>query len=323
MADFSTGNNPSDLLSEHYVLELLSTLEKSKVVVPLGIPSINIPRGKGKLAKWLRYDEFNCTTPADFEISEGTNPSPSTITTRNVTATVKEYGTYVTVTDWAEYMSVDPVIENISKRLGEHAGQLLEVLTISELDSNLPNQFANGKASLATTGVGDVLTAKEFLKATVTLKKNSVKAHESGSFVCVIHPACEGDVKNDTNVGGWVDVNKYNGSVDKILNGELGKLYGTKILSSELISSTTSGTLSSATVYSNLFVGQECFGIVTLNSKNIEMIRKGNTEGGPSNPLNLYGTVGYKIMGFVPKYLGGSSNGTADRGLRIRSGSAF
>jgi N4-gp56 family major capsid protein len=322
MAVNHTTSTLSANLHVYYVKKLLDTLGRDKVIEALGVASINIPKGNGVQAKWLRYDEFNVSDPTLFLLTESVIPSESALTTRNLTATALQYGTYVAASDKLVYSAIDPVMESMAERLGEHAGQLIELLCRNECDSNGANQFANGKASLATTGAGDVLTAKELLKAMITFKKASVPTHESGNYVAVIHPACAGDLMNDTNVGSWSDLNKYvPAGRDQLLNAKEGMCYGVKVKTSDLISSTTVGTLGSALVYSNLVFGKAAFGTVKLGSKNVEFHTY--DEGSTANPLKQFSTTGYKALGFVAKAFGGSSNGTADRIIRIRAASNF
>jgi len=323
MANLTTSTLSANLYL-YYLKTLLDTLGRIKVIENLSAKSVTIPKGYGVQAKWLRYAEFNVTTPSTYQLTEGVVPSEASLTTVNVTATVQQYGTYVAMSDKLIYSAIDPVIESAAERLGEHSGQLIELLCRNELDSTLPNQFANSKASLAVTGATDVMTSKEILKAVITLQKASVPKHESGSYVAVVSPASKGDLMNDTAVGSWVDVNKYtDGGNTKILNGEAGMVFGTKILMSDLISSTTSGTLGGATVYSNLFLGKGAFGTVQLGKENVQMFTKDPSSGGTADPIEQISTVGYKVLGFVAKYLGGSGNSTSDRGVRIRAGSAF
>lgn len=322
MAVNHTTSTLSANLHVYYVKKLLDTLGRDKVIEPLAQQSITIPKGNGQQAKWLRYDEFNCSDPTTFLLTESVIPSESTLTTRNITATALQYGTYVAASDKLVYTAIDPVMESMAERLGEHGGQLVELLARNECDSNGANQFANGKANLAATGAGDVLTAKELLKAMITFKKASVPAHESGSYVAVIHPACAGDLMNDTNMGGWADLNKFvPAGRDQILNAKEGMCYGVKVKTSDLISSTTTGTLGSALVYSNLVFGKQAFGCVKLGKENLEFHTY--SEGSTANPLQQFSTTGYKALGLVFKAFGGSSNGTSDRIIRVRAASNF
>ncbi len=322
MAVNQTTSTLSANLHVYYVKKLLDTLGRDKVIEPLAEQSLTIPKGMGQQAKWLRYDEFNVSDPSLFLLTESTVPSEASTTTRNITATALQYGTFFGVSDKLKYTAIDPVMDSLTERLGEHAKQLTELLCRNELDANGANLFANDKGSLAATGVGDVLTAKELLKAMITFKKNSVPVHKTGSYVAVLHPVCAGDMMNDTNVGSWSDLNKYTpGGRDQILNGTEGMCYGVKVKTSDLISSTTTGTLGGATVYSNLVFGKAAFGTVSLSKDNVEFHTY--TEGSTANPLQQFSTVGYKALGYAVKYFGSSSNGTADRVIRVRAASNF
>lgn len=319
MATMTTSTNSANL-HLYYSKKLLSVLYEQLQLFPLGMKT-NLPKGEGKQVKWLRYSKLSAATTA---LTESVPPTETSLTSQNVTATVAQYGNFVKISDLLETTAIDPVVDSALEILAKQGSLTIDTLIRDELDSNLPNQFANSKANLAATGSSDVLTAKEILKAVITLRKNLVGPHTASDYVAVISPASSGDMQNDTNVGSWVDLNKYTDSnVSKAFNGEIGKVYGCRIMWSHNISSTTSGTLGSATVYSNLVLGEEPFGVVMLDGKSVQTFVKPVGSAGSLDPINQVGTVGWKSLGFVAKYLGGSSNGTADRGLRIRAGSSF
>lgn len=319
----NTSSSMSSNLEVYYQKRLLDRLTKTLVMEPLGVDSLNVPQGRGAQANWLRYAERHVTSTSSFLLAEGVVPTDSSITTGNITATVSQYGNYAIVTDLLDWTARDPVKNSVMDVLSDEAAELVDSLIITNLDSNLPDQFANGKGSLAATGASDVMTVKEALKARVTLRKNYVPAHESGMYVCVLHPTSEGDLLNDTNAGSLLDIYKYTKS-ETLMNGEVGKAFGCRFLMSQNITSTSSGTLGGATVYFNKFLGKGCFGVVRLGSSNVEMKMKSSGDpGNTSDPLDQINTIGYKLKGFVVKYLGGSGNQTSDRGLNIKAGSAY
>lgn len=313
----NTTSSMSSNIHLYYNKMLLDRLTHNLVVEPLSEKSLTIPKGLGSQVKWLRYSERHVSSTSDYLLSEGVTPSDIAITTANVTATTAQYGNYAQISDLLSHTAIDPVVENIMAVMSDEAAELFDILCIAELDSNLPNQFANGKANLAATGASDVMTAKEALKGVITLQKDSVRPHSNGMYVCVVHPASKGDLHNDTNIGSLNDIYKHTDN-GPLMNGEIAKAYQTKFLMSENITSTAVGTLGSATVYSNLLIGKGCFGTAKLGSKTIETYIKD-----PIDPLNQISTVGWKSLGFVAKYLGGSGNSTEDRGVRIRCGSGF
>lgn len=315
----TTGTNPA-MLWEYYNRNLLETLYKKLQFYPLG-EKTNMPETYGTQAKWLRYQRLNsATTP----LTQGVPPSETSINTFNVTATINQYGAFIRYSDLLKATAIDR-IEGANKVLAEQGAETIDTVIINELDgSTIPNQFANNKPNLANTGATDVMTAKEILKAVVTLKKNLVGPHTGSDYVSVIHSACTGDVQNDTNIGSWVDLNKYiEPSKMRPFTGEMGKVYGCRVLESQNISSTTAGTLGGATVYANYVLGSQCFGVVLLNGKSVEQFVKETGSAGSLDPINQVGTIGWKAKGFAAKYLGGAAVGTSDLGVRVRAGSQF
>lgn len=319
MGTNTTATLPANLPSEYYRKVLLTVMDETLQFYPLG-EKTSLPKNSGKVVKWLIYTKLSDATTA---LVEGVPPTDTALTTTNVTATVSQYGAYTKISDLLEATAIDPVVKSAMERMAKQASKTIDTLCRNELDSNLPNQFANGKANLAATGSNDVLTSKEFLKAVITLQKNSVDPNTGSDYIGIIHPANKGDLMNDTNIGSWVDLNKYMDPGSKrAFNGEAGKVFETRILISQNISSTTSGTLGSATVYSCPVLGIEAFGVVSLDNKTVETFQKPAGSAGALDPLNQVGTVGWKSLGFVPKYLG-AVGGAADRGVRIRCGTAF
>lgn len=319
MAINTTSTLSANLPSEYYRKVLLKVFDETLQLYPLG-EKTPLPKNSGKVVKWLIYSKLSAATTA---LTEGVPPSDTSLTTTNVTATIAQYGGFTKITDLLEAVAIDPVAKTAMERMGKQAALTIDTLVRNELDSTLPNQFANGKANLAATGSSDVLIAKEFLKAAITLKKNSITPFEGNDFVAVVHSANLGDLMNDTNIGSWVDLNKYiEPSSKRPFNGEAGKVYMTRILESQNISSTTTGTLGSATVYSCPVLGEEPFGVVSLDSKTVQTFVKPAGSAGSLDPLDQVGTVGWKALGFVAKYLG-AVGGAPDRGVRIRAGSGF
>ena len=97
---------------------------------------------------------------------------------------------------------------------------------------------------------------------------------------------------SDTAVGGWLDVNKYT-VTGPTYNGEIGKIYGCRIVESQNIQTGTGA--SSATTYRNFVFGKQCYGLVDLAGHNLKMIAKQLGTSGAFDPLDQLSTVGYKF----------------------------
>lgn len=162
----TTGTNAANLYY-YYSKKLLTTLYETLQLYPLGMKT-TLPAGMGKQVKWLRYSKLNAATTA---LIESIPPSESNITSSNVTADISQYGAFVRISDLLETTAIDDVVESALTVLSKQGSLTFDTIIRTELDTFMPNQFANNKASLATVGSSDVLTAKEFLKAAITLKK--------------------------------------------------------------------------------------------------------------------------------------------------------
>jgi len=306
----STTSTNSANLYLYYVKKLLKTLQPRLQLYKLG-KKTSLPKGFGTQVKWLIYTKVSSSTAA---LSEGVPPSSIALSSTNVTATIAQYGQYAQVSDLLNMTAIDPVIESFSELFGRAGAESIEDLCAAQLDANLTVQYANGESALNNIVATDVITMREFLSGMITLKEAYVGPHEMGSYMAILHPANEYDIMVETNVGGWLDVNSYQ-QVDKenIIRGEIGKVYGIRFLVSDKMNSATN--TNTVSCKNNYLIGEECFGVVDLEGKNVDMVVKPIGSAGAADPLNQYGTVGYKITGFAAK------NFAAARGLVIKGAS--
>jgi N4-gp56 family major capsid protein len=308
----STTSTNSANLWLYYNKKLLTTLQPRLQLYKLG-KKTQLPKGFGTQVKWLIYSKIaSSLTP----LSEGTNPSEISFTTANVTATIAQYGQFVKISDLLDATAIDPTVESVAELLGKAGAETIEDLIAAELDATLTVQRVNGRAGNNNILASDVVVMKEFLKAQIVLKQAFVGPHEMGKYMGVLHPANEYDILSETNIGGWLDAQSYP-SQDKsnLMNGEIGSIYGMRFMvSDKMTAAANSGSIS---VKNNYLIGEECFGVVELGDKSVEMVIKDASSGGVANPLNMYSTVGYKLKGFVAK------NFAAGRGIVIKGAAAL
>jgi N4-gp56 family major capsid protein len=303
------------LLHSYYVKKLLETLQPRLQLYKLG-KKTQLPPGLGVRAKWLIYTKISSSTSA---LTEGANPSEISFTTANVTADVAQYGQFAKVSDLLESTAIDNTIENLAELFGKAGAETIEDLIVAQLDSTLTTQRVNSRANNNAITASDVVTLKEFLRAAITLKQAYVKPHEMGSYMAVLHNATEYDLLSEVNPGGWLDLASYakaGGPGSKeVMEGEIGRCYGIRFVTSDKM--TAAANASSVSVKQNYLIGEECFGVVELGQKSVDIIIKPSDSGGQSNPLNMFGTVGYKIKGFACK------NFAATRGMQIKGASSY
>jgi N4-gp56 family major capsid protein len=301
----------------YYVKKLLSTLEPRLATYQLG-ERTSLPKGMGTQVKWLRYARLAGNTSP---LTEGVVPSDVSLATVNITANISQYGEFVKITDLISDTAIDPVMESHSERLGAAAAATVEQLNIAELDANSGIMYVNKRANDNAVLASDVPTLREFFRVSKTLAAAYVPKHRKfGAYMAVLHPNTEYDLLAETNLGSIQDLSKYSVLEQKqVAVGEIGRALGIRFVVSDLMNS--AANTSSVQVYRNYVAGDECFGVVELGGKNMELIIKDRKSGGTSNPLEQFGTVGYKLPGYVCKYFGTIPGGTLHRLYQLRGAS--
>lgn len=318
MAVLNAVTNHSGMLRTEVIRKkALETIEQNLVMLDL-CQLQDFPKNEGRTIAFYTHNRLSAETTA---LTEGVVPAEGSLTITQITANLAQYGSFVKLSDWTQDILVMPAMEPARDRIEHQARLTVDRLILNELDSNLPNQFANGESALSAVGSSDVCTAKELLKAAITMKKNDVMPLRGDDYVAVLHPAMIGDLFNDSNVGSYNDVHKYT-DAKPLLTGEVGRVYGVRVLESSNIQSTTTGTEGSATVYSCPIIGKDACGAVRLGGKNFEIKIKEPGSAGSADPLDQIGSVGWKLNGFVAKYLGNVGS-NPHRGVRLRAGSQY
>ncbi|MDI6786890.1 MAG: N4-gp56 family major capsid protein [Planctomycetota bacterium] len=269
-----------------------------------------VPRNSGKTAVWTRYTNFAANTTA---LTEGTVPSEISLSSSNVSAVVSGYGDFVKISDLLIMAAIDPVIKSTLDVLSYRAAKSIDTLIRDEI-SAATSQLANGKAALSAVGNTDVLTAAEIRKAVKTLKTQDAQSFDDGSFVLVISPECSFDLQGETATGGFIDVNKYV-NTKPLYKGEIGSLYGARIVETTNAYSTTAGTSGNAEVFWCNLLAKNSIGIVSLDDGNLKTFVNQLASGATSDPIGQIATVGYKFY-FAAKTL------DSNRIVNIKAGTA-
>lgn len=101
----------------------------------------------------------------------------------------------------------------------------------------------------------------------------------------------------------WVDVSKYQDK-ENIYYGEIGMLYGCKVVCTSEAKIFTGAGADSADVASTLVFGQNAYGVVDIDgSSNVQSKIKPAGSAGSQDPLDQTSTVGWKVMAYVCKVL--------------------
>ncbi len=300
MAPANTISNLSQLIQVFYEKKFLENLKKEMVFFDYA-KKYTIPRGFGPSIYFHRYTKFAANTSA---LSEGTVPSAIALSSERVSATVAQYGDFVTYSDLLEAVHIsgpNQFIEGAIEELAYRAKLSVDTLIRNALGAatGAVYKYVAAKASLAATiGSTDVALAADIRKIFRTLQAASAPKWDRDAYMGIIGPGQEYDLKSETNTGAWLDAAKYT-SPEKMEKGEIGKLFGIRFVTSTNLSSLSQ----SGTINECYFFGKDAVGVVDITEVNkanrqmehINIYIKEPGSAGTSDPLNQIGSVGYKF----------------------------
>ncbi|MBR2070403.1 MAG: N4-gp56 family major capsid protein [Clostridia bacterium] len=237
-------------------------------------------KGEGDTINFRRFTSLPAaTTP----LTEGVTPEGRQLTIEPVTATLKQYGDYIEITDVLDMVGIDPVATENAELLGEQAGLTIDTVVRDIVCAGTNVQYAGGGTSAT-----EKISAAEIQKAVRTLKKANAKPLADGSYIGIIDPDIAFDIMNDPL---WQDISKYSGGT-KIMDGEIGKLAGVRFIE-------TTNTKINSGAHCAMIIGADAYGVVDLEgsaTNKPEIIIKPLGSGGTTDPLNQRGTQGWKAM---------------------------
>lgn len=264
-----------------------------------------LPTHSGTLIKWHRLNKLTASTSA---LSENDSGSEENVATTPFTAEPLTYGKWVKVSSELNLKSINPIVEEILDELSDQAALSYDTIVRNIIHNTMTNQFANGAANEGA--VSAVMTAGELRKAVFTLRNAQVLGFEGNTYKAIIHAASEFDLISENATGSFIDLAKYT-RPEKADNGEIGKLYGVRLVMSQNIG--TGVGSGSATTYRNFVFGKGAYGVTELAGNGVKTIRQ--PAGSVADPLEMFTTLGWKFM-TVAKTL------DANRGIEIYAASA-
>ena len=204
----------------------------------------DIPKGSGKTIEFRQFDPLpEITAP----LTEGVTPDGQELSVRAATATVSQYGGYVTTSDVLDMTALDPVVQEATKLIARQAGETLDTITRDVVNAGTNVIYAAGtgsrpssRAALAYTSAAsnNNLTVADVKLAVRTLKRQDAPKIK-GDYVAIIHPDVAFDLMRDPE---WLSPKQYADPAD-IYAGEIGKLYGVRFIENTRAKKFTADTL--------------------------------------------------------------------------------
>ena len=282
----TTGNDLAPEIKEFYS-EYLIKLAEAKLVHNQFGQSHPIPAGSGKTIEFRKFTPLAKITDA---LVEGVTPEGQALDTSVLTATVKQYGGYVIITDMLDLTAKDNIKNEAVELIGSQAGRSLDTVVREILNGGTNVQYHEGEvASRSALTADNTLTVKAIKKAVRTLKAADAEYYDD-SYVGIIHPNVSYDLMNDP---AWVDWQKYT-SPEHMYNNEIGKIAGVRFVESTEAKVFEGAGAEGVDVYSTLIIAKNAYGTTDITGGGMQLIVKAKGSGGTSDPIDQRSTVGWK-----------------------------
>ena len=300
-------------MKTYYDMNLINEAEANLVHDQFG-QKRPIPKNGGKTIEFRKFSPLPKATTA---LTEGVTPDGKSLNVTNITATVAQYGDYITQSDVLELTSIDNTIVEATKLLGSQAGRTLDTITRNTIVagtnvSYCPKVAADGTETAITSrsalDVTSKLTVKTVQKVVAKLRGQNAPTI-GGKYVAIIHPYVAYDLMRDPE---WIDAHKY-ANPTNLYAGEIGEIAGVrfvqtteaKVWNDSTCPANGSGKYHS--VFATLFIGDGAYGVTEIEGGGLQTIVKQKGSAGTADPLDQRSSVGWKAIKtaelLIPSYL--------------------
>lgn len=257
-----------------------------------------IPKNGGKTIEFRKFASLpKATTP----LTEGVTPDGKSLNVTAITATVAQYGDYITQSDVLELTSIDNTIVEATKILGRQAGLTLDTITRNVLQSGTnvtycPKSTGDEVTSRAGLDATCQLTVKVVQQVVAKLKGQNAPTI-NGKYVGIIHPYVAYSLMRDPE---WIDAHKY-AQPDNLFTGEIGEIAGVRFVE------TTEAKVYQGGVFGTLIMGANAYGVTEITGGGLQTIIKQKGSAGTADPLDQRSSIGWKAIKtaelLIPNYL--------------------
>ena len=251
-----------------------------------------IPKGGGKTIEFRQFDTLpELTEP----LAEGVTPDGQSMSVTSKTATVRQYGGYVTVADMLDLTAIDPVVLVADKSIASQAARTLDTVTRDIINAGTNVQYAAGQVD--SRGALYYNDKDDNCNLTVDAVRRAVRTLEAqdapklgGCYAGIIHPYCKYDLMSDPN---WKMPHTYKDTVE-LYSNEIGQLYGVRFVESSRAKVFKGEGKDGADVYSTLIVGDDAYGVTEIAGGGLEHFVKQRGSAGTADPIDQRSTIGWK-----------------------------
>ncbi len=267
-----------------------------------------IPANGGKT---IEFRKFSPLPKAMTALTEGATPNGNSLTVTSDTATVSQYGDFISQSDVLELTAIDNTIVEATKLLGRQAGLTLDAVVRNEIVSGTVVRYcpkvSGGTETAVSTRAGLDATAKltvDVIQQTVAQLRAQNAPTINGDYVAIIHPYVAYDLMRDPE---WIDAHKY-AQPENLYTGEIGKIAGVRFVqTTEAKIWTGTGCPSGLAVFATLFIADGAYGVTEITGGGLQTIVKQKGSAGTADPLDQRSSIGWKALKtakiLVPSYI--------------------
>jgi len=255
------------------------------------------------IIKFRRYGLLTAQTTA---LTEGVTPSGGQLSVTDMTATVLQYGYYITLTDIVLVQTYDPILTETAEILGEQAGDSLDQLCRDVLVAGATVQYPS-----TATATDEITAAMKINREEVKQVVRTLKGNNAKMITSMINPStgynttpvsrcfvgiCSEDVGYDLDdATGWIPTEKYpNRSM--VMQDEIGSLGGVRFLETTNAYVESSAGADSNDVHHVLIFGKNAYAQTRISGKALTNIVKPLGSAGTADPLDQRTTSGWKAF---------------------------
>ena len=257
-----------------------------------------IPKNGGKT---IEFRKFAPLAKALTPLTEGVTPDGKSLEVSTITATVAQYGDYITQSDVLELTSLDNTILEATKLLGRQAGLTLDTIVRNVLQSGTNVTYCpkeDGTPVTSRAGLDNTCQLTVDVVKQVVAKLRAQNAPTiGGKYVAIIHPYVAYDLMSDPK---WIDAHQY-AKPENLYEGEIGEIAGVRFVQ------TTEAKIYENGVFGSLFLGEGAYGVTEITGGGLQTIVKQKGSAGTADPLDQRSSVGWKAIKtaelLIPHYI--------------------
>ena len=283
-------------MQTYYNRELLRTFEPELVHLQFG-DEYRMPMNNGLVMNMRKIVPL-ATDVDGAKLTEGQPGDGKSLAETEVTVQLEQYGEYARTTDKLDMAHLDLNILRKTKLFADSGARTIDAVVREELATCSNVIYANGKTARNALTATDKLTTKELRKAVRTLKKAHAQTF-GGYYIAIVGPDTYYDLQDDE---AFVAVSRYQDK-EAVYTGEIGRLFGVRIVESTEAKIFENAGASSADVASIIVLGQYAYGYTSWKGAKPRVIVKSVGSAGTNDPLDQISTIGWKMDGFGVKML--------------------